>query len=163
MPVSQDATRAALLVIAASDVSAAEPLLDAMAELGLEPGTLDVAESAGLLRTDVATIGFRHPLMRSLVYRQSSGASRRAAHAALAAVAGRRDEPEREAWHRAAALVKLIRNARVGVVVDSRRNARVGRACGSGSGRPLGPDDGTDDGAAAGGHEDERDPVQARR
>jgi len=26
----------------------------------------------------------------------------------------------------------------------------------------LGPDDGTDDGATAGGHEDERDPVQAR-
>jgi DNA-binding CsgD family transcriptional regulator len=100
------ATRTALLVIAASDVSTAEPLLDAMAELGLDPGTLDVAESVGLLKTDVATIGFRHPLMRSLVYRQSSGASRRTAHAALAAVAGRRDEPEREAWHRAAALVK---------------------------------------------------------
>jgi len=28
---------------------------------------------------------------------------------------------------------------------------------------PLGPDDGTDDGAAAGGHEGERDSVQARR
>ena len=28
---------------------------------------------------------------------------------------------------------------------------------------PLGPDDGTDDGAAAGGHEDQCDPVQARR
>src|SRR5664279_504603 len=30
-------------------------------------------------------------------------------------------------------------------------------------GAPAGPDDGTDDGAAAGGHKDERDSVQARR
>ena len=39
----------------------------------------------------------------------------------------------------------------------------LGAPAGPAPAGPLGPDDGTDDGAAAGGHQDERDSVQARR
>ena len=95
---------AALLVVACSDESANQPLLTAMAEIGLAASDLEAGEVAGLLRVDTGGIRFRHPLMRSVVNREASASDRRRVHRVLALAAHRRGEPEREAWHRAAAL-----------------------------------------------------------
>lgn len=59
------------------------------------------AEQAALVRLTGQGIRFRHPLMRSAVYHAAPPDARRAAHLALAEVL--RDEPDRRAWHLAAA------------------------------------------------------------
>src|SRR5262249_5848541 len=44
----------------------------AATELGLDPEGLAAAEAAGLVRVDAERVEFRHPLMRSAVYRGAS-------------------------------------------------------------------------------------------
>jgi DNA-binding CsgD family transcriptional regulator len=92
-----DATKR-LLVLAAADEAGDLGALDRAAEhLGLALADLDAAEHDGLVRVD-GTIVFRHPLVRSVVYRGATHSERRSAHEALAAAVG---DPVRGAWHRA--------------------------------------------------------------
>ena len=48
-------------------------------------------------------VRFRHPLVRSAIYRSASAEAKRESHAALAAVTDPTIDPERQAWHRAQA------------------------------------------------------------
>jgi DNA-binding CsgD family transcriptional regulator len=95
----EDARR--LLLVAAAD-PVGDPLLlrRACDRLGIAPSAVD--ETDGLLALD-ERVTFRHPLARSAVYRSAGGAERRAAHLALAEVTDRAADPDRRAWHLAAA------------------------------------------------------------
>lgn len=87
-------------------VAAAEPLGDpmllwrAIERLGIPAEAAGAAEAAGLLETG-ARVTFRHPLLRSAVYRAASPDERCAAHRALADVTDPGQDPDRRAWHRA--------------------------------------------------------------
>jgi DNA-binding CsgD family transcriptional regulator/lipopolysaccharide biosynthesis regulator YciM len=93
-----DATRTALLVVASSDSGELETIERALASLGVGLHALDEAESARVVRVG-EHVDLAHPLLRSEIRRAASGADRRTAHAALAGV----EDPERRAWHLAAA------------------------------------------------------------
>ncbi len=95
-------TRLLLLVGASEPLG--EPLLlwRAAERLGLLREAAVPAEDAGLLKLG-ARVRFRHPLLRSAVYRAASVGERRAAHGALAEATDASVDPDRRAWHRAQA------------------------------------------------------------
>ncbi|MFJ3582201.1 ATP-binding protein [Streptomyces sp. NPDC090127] len=98
-------TRGALLVTAADDGGAlAEVLAAASAFAGTEVSTraLEPAVVAGMVTADAFHIAFTHPLVRSAVLGAASLSDRLAAHGALADVL--HGQPDRQAWHRAAAI-----------------------------------------------------------
>ena len=92
-------------------VAAAEPVGDpvlmwrAAQRLGIGAQAAADAETAGLLTIGQRVI-FRHPLVRSAVYRAASPPERRAAHQALAEATDTEVDPDRHAWHRAQATVQ---------------------------------------------------------
>jgi DNA-binding CsgD family transcriptional regulator/tetratricopeptide (TPR) repeat protein len=99
-------TRTLLLLTAADDYGVlGEVLSAAAASNAVAPTVEDFAPAvdARLVRMEGTRITFRHPLVRSAVYQRASIAERRAAHAAWAGVLA--DQPDRQVWHRAAALV----------------------------------------------------------
>jgi DNA-binding CsgD family transcriptional regulator len=94
-----------LLLVAAADDSGHAATVRAAAEsLGADPDSMDAAERSGLLVVDGATVRVRHPLVRSGVYQAATSKERRDAHRALAAVIDPAEDPDRYAWHRAAAV-----------------------------------------------------------
>jgi DNA-binding CsgD family transcriptional regulator len=97
-----DDTRMLLLVAAAEPVG--DPLLiwRAVEPLGVDAAAAASAEDAGLL-TIREWVTFRHPLVRSAIYRAASARDRRAVHLALADATDREADPDRRAWHLAAA------------------------------------------------------------
>ena len=97
---SEDARR--LLLLAAAD-SVGDPLLllRASEQLGVAVSAVD-AETDGLVAIG-ARVAFRHPLVRSAVYRSASAQERRTVHLALAGATDREIDPDRRAWHLAAA------------------------------------------------------------
>ncbi|MCP2265653.1 helix-turn-helix transcriptional regulator [Promicromonospora thailandica] len=92
------ATRQALLCLAATDpVDAAIAPVPARAPHDVwEP-----AERAGLVVRTGGRVRFRHPLVRAAIYQTAAPDDRRAAHEAVAELL--HDEPDRRAWHLAAA------------------------------------------------------------
>ncbi|MAT06229.1 MAG: LuxR family transcriptional regulator [Acidimicrobiaceae bacterium] len=95
-------TQLLLLLAAADPTGDAELLWRAAAHLGIARESAGAAESSGLLELD-SRVRFRHPLVRSAVYRAATPHDRRRAHGALATATDARDHPDRRAWHRAQA------------------------------------------------------------
>jgi DNA-binding CsgD family transcriptional regulator len=93
-------TRRLLLAAAAEPVGDVALLWRAAERLGIEPHAAAPAQTAGLIDLG-ARVRFRHPLVRSAVYRAASVPDRREAHRALAEATDAAVDPERRAWHRA--------------------------------------------------------------
>ena len=99
---SEDTRR--LLLLAAAEPVGDPLLLSRAAEtLGIGQGTS--GESADGLLSIGHRVTFRHPLVRSAVYRSAAVDQRRAVHLALADATDRDADPDRRAWHLAAAAV----------------------------------------------------------
>jgi len=96
------ATQRLMLVAAAEP--AGEPALvwRAAERLGIGAEAVAPAADAGLLVIG-ERVTFRHPLVRSAVYRAASAPERRAAHQALAGATDPQADRDRRAWHRAQA------------------------------------------------------------
>ena len=92
-----------LLLLAAAEPTGDPALLWRAADrLGIGAGAADAAESEGLLIAG-ARVTFRHPLVRSAIYRSASPQDRREVHRALAEATDPRTDPDRRAWHLAQA------------------------------------------------------------
>ncbi|MEU4301659.1 AAA family ATPase [Kitasatospora aureofaciens] len=96
--------RALLLVAAVEPVGDGPLLWDALRLLGIGLEAAAVAEAAGLI-TLGASVRFRHPLVRSAVWRGADAATLRAAHRVLAEAIDARRDADRRAWHQAHAAV----------------------------------------------------------
>jgi len=94
------ATQRLMLVAAADPVGDATVLWRAAQMLGIGPAAAEPAEAEQLLEIG-ARVWFRHPLVRSGVYRAASAAERRDVHGALAVATDPDADPDRRAWHRA--------------------------------------------------------------
>jgi hypothetical protein len=92
-------TQLLLLVAAADPTGEAALLWRATTHLGIAREAVAPAEQAGLVEMG-ARVRFRHPLVRSAVYRAAAPPDRRRAHGALAVSTDSHD-PDRRAWHRA--------------------------------------------------------------
>jgi tetratricopeptide (TPR) repeat protein len=93
-------TRRVLLTAAADPVGDVTLLLRATMLLGIPLSAVVPAEAAGLIELGVR-VRFRHPLVRSAVYRAATPADRRDVHRALAEATDSAVDPDRRAWHRA--------------------------------------------------------------
>jgi DNA-binding NarL/FixJ family response regulator len=96
-----DDARRLLLVAAAEPVGDPLLLLAASERLGISASAVD-AETDGLLALG-ERVTFRHPLVRSAVYRTATREQRREVHLALAEATDRSVDPDRRAWHLATA------------------------------------------------------------
>ncbi|MGO9487892.1 MAG: helix-turn-helix transcriptional regulator [Solirubrobacteraceae bacterium] len=97
-------TQRLMLLAAADPLGDATLIRRAAATAGVGAAALTLAEGEQLLEIR-ARVRFRHPLVRSAVYRAFDGADRRGAHAALADATDAEADPDRRAWHRAHATV----------------------------------------------------------
>ena len=95
-------SRSLLLIAAAEPIGDPTLVWRAAEQAGLEVSTAAAGEFEALLTID-ERVTFRHPLVRSAVYRSASSSDRRAAHVALAEVTDREIDPDRRAWHLAIA------------------------------------------------------------
>jgi DNA-binding CsgD family transcriptional regulator len=93
-----------LLLAAAAEPLGDTALLERAAErLGITGAALEPAESAGLIEID-GRVRFRHPLVRSAIYRAAAPSERRLVHRALGEATDARVDPDRRAWHLAEAV-----------------------------------------------------------
>jgi len=97
-------SRQLLLAASAEPVGDLPLLLRAAQRLGIGADAAATAESAGLIELS-DRVKFRHPLVRSAVYRSATPRERREVHQALADATDQELDPDRRAWHRARAAV----------------------------------------------------------
>ncbi|WP_371402817.1 AAA family ATPase [Kribbella sp. NBC_00662] len=99
-------TRLFLLTAAAEPVGDVALLWRAVGLLGLRIGAGVPAQEAGLIELG-AYVRFRHPLVRSAVYRTAPTGDRLKVHAALAEATDAEGDADRRAWHRGHAAAGL--------------------------------------------------------
>jgi DNA-binding CsgD family transcriptional regulator len=97
-----DAAARLLLVAAADPVGDTALVWRAARQLGIPESVAQAVEAEGLLELGARAV-FRHPLVRSAVYRAAGLKERRAVHRALAQATDPLIDPDRRAWHRAQA------------------------------------------------------------
>lgn len=114
-------TQAALLVAAALHRGQLDLLTAALRALHLPDDVLAPAEQARVLTERDGELTFRHPLLRSAVYQAAASSDRRAAHAALGAVAS---DPRLRAWHLAHAAAGADETVAV-ALEEAARDARA--------------------------------------
>jgi DNA-binding CsgD family transcriptional regulator len=97
-------TGARMLLLAAAAEPVGDPVLlwRAADLLGVPRDAADSLAESGLLQVG-AKVEFRHPLVRSAVYRLAALNARRSVHGALAEVTDPELDPDRQAWHLALA------------------------------------------------------------
>jgi DNA-binding CsgD family transcriptional regulator len=95
-------TRRLLLVASAEPMGEPVLLWRAAQRLGIGVEAAAPAAASGLCEFG-PRVRFRHPLVRSAVYRSASSEDRKGAHRALAEVTDPDVDPDRRAWHRAQA------------------------------------------------------------
>ena len=95
-------TQLLLLVAAAEPAGDAALLARAAERLGIPMNALQAADEVGLVEVGPGT-RFRHPLVRSAIYRAAAAEDRRRVHFVLAEVTDPELDPDRRAWHRAQA------------------------------------------------------------
>jgi DNA-binding CsgD family transcriptional regulator len=121
------AARSAVVVAAAHDGDDFAEIAAAVRLVVPETGadSLRPAVDAGVLVISQAKAAFEHPLMRSAIYQSAEPDTRRRAHAALSEVLAA--QPERRAWHRAAAALAPDESIAADLEAAARRGA--GPAC----------------------------------
>jgi DNA-binding CsgD family transcriptional regulator len=87
-----------LLLAAAEPTGDAALLWRAANRLGIASSVSEPVQRAGLLEIGVR-VRFRHPLVRSAIYRSAAPGQRRDAHRGLAEATDSRLDPDRRAWH----------------------------------------------------------------
>ncbi len=95
-----DETQTLLLTAATDPLGDAALLARASERLGISLDALAPAEGADLIELGTR-VRFRHPLVRSAVYRSAQPLERRRIHGALADATDPVTDPDRRAWHRA--------------------------------------------------------------
>jgi DNA-binding CsgD family transcriptional regulator len=96
-----------LLLTAAAEPVGDVPLLwRARDRLGIAPEAVGPAQATGLFELG-ARVQFRHPLVRSAIYRAAAAPDRQQVHDALAEATDPEADPDRRAWHRAHATAGL--------------------------------------------------------
>jgi hypothetical protein len=97
-----DEAQRLVLVAAAEPTGDAALLWRAAGELGIGFDAAGPAAADGLLEVGTR-VTFRHPVVRSAIYRAASDEDRRSVHLALAEATDPELDPDRRAWHRAQA------------------------------------------------------------
>jgi DNA-binding CsgD family transcriptional regulator/tetratricopeptide (TPR) repeat protein len=95
-------TRRLLLVAAAEPVGDPAVMWRAAEQLGIGIESADADDLEGWMDVG-ARVTFRHPLVRSAVYRAAAPRDRKAVHSALAEATDPAVDPDHRAWHRAQA------------------------------------------------------------
>jgi DNA-binding CsgD family transcriptional regulator len=103
-------TRELLVVAAAEPVGDPVPVWRAAERLGVGIEAAAPAEAVGLVEFG-GRVRFRHPLVRSAVYRSAPQEARHRVHRALAEATDPDLDPDRRAWHRAHATPALDEDA----------------------------------------------------
>ncbi|QEN15974.1 AAA family ATPase [Mycolicibacterium sp. ELW1] len=121
------ATRTLLLIAAVEPTGDPAWLWAAAGQLHLDADAVGPAERSGLITVE-SRLRFRHPLVRSTVYRNASLPERRRVHAVLADVISGPSSDEHRTWHRAHATSAPDETVAAELVESAERARRRGGA-----------------------------------